>query len=138
MKISKMYAAALILIVASGCSAPKTMTFPGTQDPSRDYYIIKVDSLEINTSVDPRRVIARGVVGPNGCHQFVMADTTREGYQMHVTYWGSRPKQEQVCTQAIVPLLHELRLPSVSSSPNNGVNTIVVHQPDGTRLLRAF
>ena len=138
MRKIKLLSLAALLIVAYGCSTPRTMTFPGTQDPASDYYVIKVDSLEINNTGKPTRVIARGTAGNNGCERFVLADTERIGYQMHVTYWGARPKQPQGCTQALVPLKHELLLSSVATDLNNGVNAIVVHQPDGTRLLRAF
>ena len=138
MRKTKLLSLAALLIIAYGCSAPRTMTFPGTQDPASDYYVIKIDSLEINSTSNPTRVIARGIAGNNGCERFVLADTERIGYQMHVTFWGARPKQPQGCTQALVPLRHELLLPTVASNPNTGVNTIVVRQPDGTRLLRAF
>jgi hypothetical protein len=130
----------LLLIAAWGCAAPKIMTYPGTQDPTRDYYIVKVDSLEIPAAGTAlrQRVIARGIIGNDGCHRLEQVDTTHKGYQVHVTFWGSKPKEKQICTQALVPLKYEFSFPSVAADPTAGVNAIVVHQPDGSTMLRAF
>ena len=127
------FALMALFIAASSCSAPRTMTYPGTEDPNFDYFIIKVDSLEMVGTGPTTRITALGTVGPNGCHQLAYVDTMQSGFQMHFTFWGSKPKSETaMCTQAIVPLRHELVF------TRHGVNTVVINQPDGTQLRRAF
>jgi hypothetical protein len=135
---TKTWVAALLIAVLGGCAAPKTMTYPKSEDPAREYFIVKIDSLEVLGSGGLTRVIARGIVGNDGCHRFELADTTHKGYQVHVTFWGSKPKEKLVCTQALVPLKYEISLPSVTADPVAGANAIIVHQPDGSTMLRAF
>ena len=126
-------AIASLLLIASACSGPRELIYRGPQDPTRDYYIIRVDSLEMVGSGPTTRITALGIIGPNGCHQLAFVDTMQSGFQMHFTFWGSKPKdQTTMCTQAIVPLRHELVF------PRHGVNTVVINQPDGSQLRRAF
>lgn len=125
-------AVAALFVLAAGCSAPRTMSYPGPQDAAFDYYVIRVDSLEVTGTGASTRFIARGIIGNNGCHQLAYVDTAHVRSEIHFTFWGSKPKQDRMCTQAIVPLNHELVFPRA------GKNIVVIHQPDGSRLLRAF
>jgi hypothetical protein len=121
----------LVLIAAlAGCASSTTA-------PSTQSFVIRVDSLTGFNAVSGGIAAQQFVwarVGPNGCYRFTGFEVTRSGAQMDVTARGeSLSGPGTNCTGAIVELRGEpLRLEPPIPRPL----TIVVHQPDGSRLTR--
>jgi hypothetical protein len=115
------------MLIAASCS----LDVP----PGRTSFIVLVDSITGPTAVSGGVAFESrlwGSIGPNGCFSLKELNTTRVPAQVDVTVIGLLTHAE-LCTQAPVALDGAiLRVePIIPSS-----FAIVVHQPDGSLLVR--
>ncbi len=101
--------------------------------PRYDYFIIKVDSMNVPDSVshnDSLSVRLFGTIGGNGAYSLDRIDTTCSGRDLDVTAWGRFDRQAENVVSWFVQLDQSITF--APSAP--GPVRIRVHQPDSTIL----
>jgi hypothetical protein len=102
-------------------------------------YIIEVDSLRAPAALaagDTLEVLFWGYVGPNSCHAFEGFEEERQTHRVDLTLWTKYYRRTNTdCAQVLVYLEgHPYRIGPLPA----GSFDLVVHQPDGSSLVRTI
>lgn len=105
----------------------------GLTSPSRNEFVIPVDSIVVGMTADPAGFVPVrffGLVGASGCQGLERVEKSASGDSLRLRFIGIRKGGN--CTQMPIPLRHEERLASL---PARSV-TVVAEQPNGPPLTR--
>ena len=125
--IQKLTIAGAILALV-GCSS-------NPEGPTVEHFTIHVDSVQAPATVSrdaPLSIQFYGTIGSNLCFEFDRFEVEQTHSQLDLTLWGRVEVPRGICPLA----LSELDGRSfVKPAPHDaGTVTIVVHQPDGSKL----